>query len=270
LARRNKITKKELKQPDEFISFWSKTIDYVIEKQKQIFTGAVILVVLILAVVIYKAYANSQLEKATIKYAEAIKAYHQFDNLDKARKREEFQSAARDFEQLNKEFPRSIPGKMSLLYAANSYYNAEDFDRAIDLYKEFLQKIPADSSLRDVAIMSLGYCYETTGKFEAALDSFNLFVSHTRNNKLKEKARFDICRIYWLKGDLEQSLSLYEEFLKDYPDSFWLDEANFAINNIEYQFNSGIKSPEELERKTIKRNNLTMRLRRENKQWKSY
>ena len=48
---------------------------------------------------------------------------------------------------------------------------------------------------------------------------------------------------------------MYEEFIKDYPDSFWLEEAKVAINNIEYQFNSGIQSPEEFETENNKDNN---------------
>lgn len=139
---------------------------------------------------------------------------------------------------------------IALIRTADSYYDEEKFDEAIEEYKKFLSLYPHNKYASYVQYqIGMSHFKQIKGidrsneHLEGALKEFgNLLKNYPRNpfiEEAKERLRkckdmaaeyeFYVGNFYFKKGSYSSAVSRFEGLIKKYPQSSWVAEALYHL-----------------------------------------
>ncbi len=132
-----RLTRKKLKQKDEFITTAEK-IMYSVSKHKSSFivAGIVLLFTLIFASIGFYYYKDYS-KKGSIAYFEDLHLYEVALN---SQNKNDITNALNAFESLKTNFRFLKISKLAMLYIGNCEYMLDNYDKAIETYKTFLSR----------------------------------------------------------------------------------------------------------------------------------
>jgi tetratricopeptide (TPR) repeat protein len=212
--------KRDLKDPDEFISFWTKTFDFITTHKMQVSCafGFFLVLLIVVASVLYflrqsENKAFSLLEQGIDKYQTLMKT----EAPDKA-----YRDAGKDFEGIIKKYSERKGGKLARLFYADMAYDAKDYDKAISLYKPLLADFNDEPFLKNLVLNGLGYSYEAKKEYKAASGYFEM-VATAQDYPVKDDALFNLGEMYAATGNIDQSKKAFKKILSDYPESMYTE-----------------------------------------------
>lgn len=118
---------------------------------------------------------------------------------------------------------------------ADSLYNLADYEDAVNVYKEALQKIPQESINRDIIDKlhyGLAWSYLKQGEFKEAIKEFQKIAKTSDDKIVKISALCQIGDAYHDQGDFVLAQETYDSILKEYPDSFYSDYVQYQLGLI--------------------------------------
>ncbi len=126
--------RKELEQIDPFQENLLKTLAYVKDNQKQflLILGGILLVIVIFSGIMF-SFKNSE-RIASDLVATAVISYEKASDPVKG-----FQAVTADFEAVFSEYSNTSAGRMGKVKFAKICFDAGEYDRAFELYKEALE-----------------------------------------------------------------------------------------------------------------------------------
>lgn len=212
------MTKKELKEPDEILSFLQKCSRFVSRYRYHV-AGALVAFFLAVGVVYgYVTYQRVTESRENAKLWDLVsslpeKAYSLTEN--DYQKLVMLKSHLEDFE---KEVSTPTVLLYVKYYIADIDYRLGYYNQAAEKYREVLEKAGEVSELRYLCHLGLGYSLEALGKYaeahehfrraeEAALDSYNRAVAAVGAARTLEE-----------QGKKAEARALYEKVVKEYPD----------------------------------------------------
>ncbi len=149
------------------------------------------------------------------------------------------QDALKQFEQLQKEYPRSPILPRVYLALGNIHYSAEKWDEAVQNYKKIVDDPNADPELLPYAMSNLIETYETAGVFDAALSLTRKYLELYPNAEDSFDKKVKIGILYQRLGYNDQSV-VHLQALLDQAGSdlegelrYYIAEANY--NKGDYQ-----------------------------------
>ncbi len=225
---KKKITRKELlNEPDEFISFSSRLLSFIVTYKIQIlyFVGALALIGIVLSGFEYfsrkaEKEAFAMLQKAKTDYELSLKK----DGPEKA-----MNEVKNDFMNIMNKYSGNRGAKMAGLELAKVYYNAGDIDLSIEQYGKALKAFNDNSDVKCQILSSLGYAYEAKNDLKSAVNQFETIVSEP-HNFLKDEALFNLGRLFAAMGDEKKSKAAYQKIVSDFTGSFYLEIAKECVS----------------------------------------
>jgi predicted negative regulator of RcsB-dependent stress response len=229
LAKR--YTRKELKRPDQFQSFWTRVYEFLKATTRPIAFGTIATIVVIVGVMLYMHFAEKQRAASSKALAYALRVLNsenapQVEDPD-ARKdssdadipkyktaKERREAALKLLDKLEKSYGSTGAARDALLARAGVKYDLGRYDEAIRDYKAFLSK-GASGKLKAMAHEGLGYAHEAKGELDRALDEYRLIAS--AGEFFRDRALYDEGRILERKGDTAGAKKLYQEILDKTP-----------------------------------------------------
>ena len=233
MTKKIKLNRKKIKSPDEFLTLTGRFLNWVGAHRVPIlaaFAGVAVAALIAAGVV---ALLTQRQGKALDAMAEADDLYRAPLEQARSAKSEEgaakpamtpdeavakYKEAAGKYVAVADRYAHSDAGKLSLLYAGDAYFRAGEIAESIGAYEKFVRVYSGNPLLKGVGYEGLGYAYEAKGEFAQAAEAFEKTVDPsekvTRPFGLLNAAR---CRTE--AGDPTKAISLYEQFLQEYPDS---------------------------------------------------
>lgn len=213
-----RVSRKSLKEPDEFISFSSKLLQQaVLHKKEMVVALGVVLGVMILASG-FRYFSEKAENKGSLllsrvlgQYAAAVKE----SGPEKA-----YEMVTADFQKILDAYSGKECGKFALLDFANVCYRAGNFDKAIALYSRALDDFKAVSLLRNMAACGLGYAYEEKKEYAKAAELFES-VSADPDVIMEDEALFTLGRLYGLLEKNEKRAKVLGRLLDKHPESMY-------------------------------------------------
>jgi tetratricopeptide (TPR) repeat protein len=212
--------KRDLNDPDEFISFWTKLFDFITAHKVQVSCalGAFLILLIIGAATLYflrqsENKAFSLLQDGIAKYQTILKT----EGPDKA-----YKGAEKDFQQIIKNYSQRQGGILARLYYADMCYAAKDYDKAITLYNPLLAELNEEPFLKNLVLNGLGYCYEAKKDYKRAAGYFEM-VATAQGYPMKDEALFNLGEMYAAIGNKEKSINAFKKILSDYPESIYTE-----------------------------------------------
>ena len=212
--RISRARKRDLEQPDEFLTLTSRLVGTISTYWKPISAGFGMLMVIIAGALIY-GYFGERAEKKSFtilemtmrKYASELARQDATQALD---------AVAPEFESLFSKYGNRQGGLAGRLIFAQLNYQAGRIETAMTQYAAAEKGFPEGSYALSSAWSGLGYAYAAAGRFEDAIAVFSRIVDG-KDPVLKADALYQLALLYRQTGqeaEYEKSLKSLQE---DYP-----------------------------------------------------
>jgi tetratricopeptide (TPR) repeat protein len=211
-----KITRKELREPDQFHTMSGQVIEYLMEHRNKFYAAISAIVFVVVVVCGWYFYGLHYENSADRLYSSAFNAYSGNVKKDNAT----YSNAAGMYSEITEKYPKSRAATLSFYNMGNIYYNLGELDKSIEAYKSFLESSSDGNVLTSLAYYGLGYCYEEKENYEEALKSFensNSFIVGTHFNVINYS---NIARIYEKMKRPEKAMEYYEMVVEQADDPF--------------------------------------------------
>jgi hypothetical protein len=252
------ISRKELKQPDEFVSFWThageKAAKFAAEQRRPLLIVSTALVTAIIGLTVLTTVSESHAKKATDELA-------RIERIGTAELRPEgspttnpdgtplandgvphFKTGKERAEATLKELDAFIARSGNPLRMQGRFQRGPLLlslgraDEAVKAYEEILKDGP-DDRIRFLAHEGLGYAQEAKGDLTAAAAAFDKLTEDAAVFKeggfYKERAAYHKARLAELRGNSDEAKKLYREVLDKNPTSSLRDEISNRLAVLE-------------------------------------
>ncbi len=221
MAKKKKVSRKKLlKEPDEFITFSGKLIQFAMQNKTQI-TYAVGIVVALLVIIAglrglsirSENKASALLDRAVTKYDTSIKAQEA---------KNAYQSVSEDFHAIINQYGSKESGKLARVIFANICFDAGEYNKAIELYEKSLKNFEHHPTIYNLILSGLGYAHEQLKENQRAASYFEKIVARDEQI-LRDEALFNLGVLYNKLGEKEKSDKAFNQIISDFPESMYID-----------------------------------------------
>jgi tetratricopeptide (TPR) repeat protein len=227
MAKKRRVTRKELlKEPDEFITFTGKMIQFARTYQNHLLYGAGALVFIVLIISGVRLYTNWKENKAFTSLEKAMSQYD--ENRSSKSDATDLSDVKQSFQNVAEKYSRYDGGKLARMMYANICYESGDYDTAIVNYTKALREFSDDPSITLFIQSSLGYAYEAKQDYQTATKYFEQ-VASSPNTFLQDEALYNLGRLYKKTGDMEKSKKAFDSILSNHPDSIYIEMVKETI-----------------------------------------
>ena len=202
---RPKLSRKELKQPDEFVSFLDQALEFLSQNATRVIFAAIGTVVLLAVVFTVRFYWQHQQRLAAESFYQAVSA------LD----RKDYKAAQQGFSQLSMSEPDQALGRLSRLYLGSIYLDQGQALKARDELTAYLANNADASPFRQLALCQLGVANENLGDFRQARDAY--VRAAAMEGPQRARAELGSARMLVRLGDRKSAVAAYQTFLRDNP-----------------------------------------------------
>lgn len=227
MAKISSARKKELNEPDEFISFSHKALEYARKNQNMFMAVVCGILVIVLAVAGMQFYSNVKSRKAFTQLSADMSWY------DKATEQNKDAVSLQMIKEKETGFISKYSGTPAAMLAevkyAGIYFEQKDYNSALTLYEKLISDAGGDKALQNVCLCALAQCYETLGKTDLAIEKFKKIVSG--NNTLKkDEALFHLGLIYEKMNDTAKSKEMFTQLVNEFENSMYFEIAKVKMN----------------------------------------
>jgi len=255
------ISKKELKQPDQFVSFWTRFSaragKALSERKKPTLIGIGVLAGVVTATVIY----GEMSERAAIRSSQALERVGKIASAELVAadgaapkddgvphfktEKERTEGALKELDRFIAAEPHSPLHREALLQKAGLLLDLQRPEDAIPIYTDLLAS-RLDRNLRFLAQEGLGYAYEAKGDLDQALAAFTRLGAAPEGKGeagkadgagpapfYRDRALYHQGRIAERKGNPNDAVKLYKEVLEKTPQTSLRDEISNRLAVLE-------------------------------------
>lgn len=216
--RISRSRKRDLSNPDEFVTFWAKVLEFIAKHKVQVACGlGVFIVSIIVAAVIGYSLKKSE-NRAFALLQQGITKYQTL--LKTGDSNTAYLDAGKDFELIIQKYSARNGGKMASLFYANLCYTAGDYDKAIAMYKKLLINFKDEPFLKNLILNDLGYSFGAKKDYRNAVEYFERIATSPDFN-LKDEALFNLGGLYAAIGDNDKSVTAFKKILSDHSGSMY-------------------------------------------------
>ena len=232
MARAKKIIKKKLKAPDEFISFSEKTFIFMTHHSKPIAFAGIIVFILILSIFFYQRWEKKKEANAYQLFNLAVEIHQTVSTPYRDGSIQEYKDVLEKFKEITEKYPRTFPGKVSILYRGDLHLRLGEHEEAIQSYESFLKKGGKDKLYRSFALEGLGYAYEGKKDYEKAIDAYQKIIQTGESFQMGH-AYMGMGRCFEKLGKNNEALEHYKSFIKVSQKSLMANAVLKKISNLE-------------------------------------
>ncbi len=222
----SRARKRDLANPDEFITFWSKLLDFVVENKVKVSCALGFVLVLIVVGAGFSYFLKKSEDTASALLQQNIAKYQML--LKNTGPEKAYLDVGKDFESIIEKYSGQEGGKHTRLIYANICYTANDYDKAIELYNKSLENFNDEPFIKNLIINSLGYSYTVKKDYKTAAEYFEMIAS-VSDYSIKDEALFNLGEIYDAMGDNVKSIDAFKEILSDHTGSIYTEIAKEKV-----------------------------------------
>ncbi len=218
--RVSRSRKRDLNEPDEFISFWTKLFNLIFE-YKLILSSALGVMVVIIIVIMGMVYFTKKSEdKAFALLQQGIINYQ--TKLKNSTPEKAFLDVENDLQLIMDKYSNRDGSKLASFIYANMCYTAKNYDKAIELYKKSLINFNDEMFIKNLILNGLGYSYKAKKDFKTAARYFEAIAS-APDYTIKDEALFNLGELYAAMGDHDKSITAFKKILSDHSGSMYIE-----------------------------------------------
>ena len=218
--RVSRSRKRDLNEPDEFITLWTKIFGWISE-YKLLFSSALGVMIAVIIVIMGIVYFTKESEdKAFALLQRGIINYQ--TKLINNTPEKAFLDAGKDFQLIVDKYSNRNGGKLASFIYANICYTAKDYDKAIEFYNKSLLNFNDELFIKSLILNGLGYSYKAKKDYKTAAKYFEIIAS-SPDYTIKDEALFNLGEIYAAMGDHDKSITAFNKIISDHSGSMYVE-----------------------------------------------
>lgn len=205
-----RLSRKEIRQPDQFVSLSVQIIDWVRDHISSLIYGALGAIVVAALITGWSVWQKHRTQQAEILLHEATKQVS-----GTARTANRLQ-ALEPLQQLVRDYGSTPAAAFAFWYLGHLHFEGGDYTAALTAYRQAQQRFPKASQPLMLALVTLdvGYAQEASGTCDQAIPSFEA-VLQLPAHWVRGEAYLGLGRCYENTGTLHQAVTVYERALSD-------------------------------------------------------
>jgi len=218
--RVSRSRKRQLEEPDEFISISSRLLDIAMDHKEKISIVLGVILALIIGFV-GKQYYSTKAESKV--FALLGKGMAKYEMINKAQgPYKAYLGVEKDFKPILEKYSRRDGGKLAGVVYANICYNGGDYDKAIGLYNKSLEDFNEIPLVKNLILSSLGHAHEKKKDYMTAAKYFEMIIS-APDAIMKDEALFNLGKLYYDMGLSDKSKDAFKKIISDFADSIYIE-----------------------------------------------
>jgi tetratricopeptide (TPR) repeat protein len=223
MSKTTKIRRKDIIQPDQFITNTDIIIAYCSKHKTKLIAILISLMVVVFSGFWVKHNQNKNFLKMESLYFEL----EQIVSLEEIN----FKDKINQIELLLSKFSNGPQKQRAFLLFANEYYNEGSYDKAIEYYQGILN---SSSTPFNHQLAKIGVAHSLEGKkeYKSAINTYKTVIQNPNDYPL-----FDIylglARCYELNKEKNQALLILREMQNKFPSNFKIQIINSKIKNLD-------------------------------------
>jgi len=195
--RISRARKRDLEQPDEFLTLTSRLLDKTRTYWKPISAGMGVLMVILAVVLVARYFSEKAEDKAFVLLNQTMHRYAAERASQDAK--QALEAVAPDFENLFSKYGDRQGGMAGRLIFAQMNYQAGRTEAAIVQYAEAVKGFPEGSYALSAVWSGLGYAQAAAGQHEEAIITFSKIIAG-QDTVLKADALYQLALLYRKTG----------------------------------------------------------------------
>lgn len=238
MARKNKTESSELRQPDQFVSFWTKVAQGIAKQRRALLAGIIAALVVLGGIEGSRAlFAHQAADRARdFGRIDAVAAAPLLGETETApadefpprfkSDKERKEAAIKESDAFLAKHGGSRLKDAALLLKAGYLMDVGRASEALPLYQEIAPRIAPGYQF--LAQEGLGYAYEATGNVDKALEAYNALAqaAEQQGGFYRDRALFNKARLLEKKGSAKDAEAIYKEIVQKHPTTALRDEVN--------------------------------------------
>ena len=212
MVKGKRITKKQLKEPDEFITLTERAFIFLREHSKKIAGAGIALLILIVAFVLMQVWERKKEEEAARSYRVVSEMYEKDFAREQEGSTQDYSAILEKYDEIITKFPKTSSGKLSLLYKGNVLVKQGSFDEAIKAYTAYLDQTGKERLFRYFAWGGLGRAYEGKKDYSKALEAYQRALDYAEGFQSAD-SNLSIGYCYEKLGKTKEALESFKAFL---------------------------------------------------------
>ena len=232
-----KIDRKDLKNPDQFVSFWTRAGHFAKERQRMVLVVGIALVTALVVGWASKAFVSRRDARASAAFAriEQVasaallpeKGDAPSDGLPHYKtEKERLEAALKETDGFLKDFGGSGLKDEARLLRARFLLASERSSEALTLYQELVGGV--DRQLRFLALEGVAYAQEAAGQTDHAIGSFGKLAqdADSAGGFYRDRALYQKARLLQNKGNAGEAEKIFKQILEKTPTTSLREEIN--------------------------------------------
>jgi len=214
-----RVTRKELlKEPDEFISFSGKVLQYTRQNPRTVgIYCAVVIVAACVAAGLY-AYRLHRVSQSHELFDKAYRSYQSVSLSQETLPAETWDQLFKVFDEIATQYPSLPAGEKALLYSGHILYRKQDYQGALDRYTKMKSTSLVEKGLGSLVMYHVAMTRQALKDYEGALSLFDQLSKDT-NSPYRREAVASIAGIYETMGKNKEAAQTYRQYLKMFPEA---------------------------------------------------
>jgi tetratricopeptide (TPR) repeat protein len=254
-----KITRKEIKRPDQFITKTGKALQFISSKLQAILIGITAIAVAgIVFAIWYFQSEKSENEAFNAfsagfyemgKAANALKPQDAQDSeneetgetkvADKSKTSpapttaevaQAYKSAMEKFNEVHSKFSGTAASRFADYYKGVIAFNEGKYSESVNYFNDFMSK-SGEPRMKALAFRSMGKAFEAMGKYADAVNSYNS-IMESGVNPFEDLLYADLSRAYEKQGNKAKAASMLEEAVSKFENSTKSSEYKARIKTL--------------------------------------
>jgi len=216
MARR--ITRKQLKQSDEFVSTMDMALQWLNDNWRPIAGAIAGICVIAVAWWMVGMWIDSRAEDASYALAHAVTTYEGEDSLGQLEPAGDAAAAETEFLQVIDAYGRSDQADMARVYIARIHFDRGETDQARDLLVDLSERRRGDAIGR-LATLDLIHLRIGAGQAAEVSAELQTMVSGSDQSLPRDVALYELGQLYVAEQDPTQALEYFQKLVDEFPES---------------------------------------------------
>jgi tetratricopeptide (TPR) repeat protein len=221
-----RVSRKSLKEPDEFISFSSKLLQQAVLHKAKMVTAFGVLLALMILVSCIRYFSEKAENKGSLLLNRVMGQYTTATKESGPEKACEMVTA--DFQKILDDYSGKDCAKFARLNFAGICYRSGNFEKAIALYMQAMEDFKNVPLLRNIAASGLAFAYEEKKEYAKSLALFES-LSVDSDVIMADEALFALGRLYGLLEKNDKRIQMMSQIIDKHPESIYKELARGAV-----------------------------------------
>jgi TolA-binding protein len=239
----DKISKKDLREPDDFISFTSKAAIWIYDHRGLLISTGLVIVVIILGLFAWRWHLEDATQKASAAFVDAqqimearVVARDDADGTSQvdgtySSEQDKLHAALVGLKAVKENHASSATAVLATYFIGECYWQLGESDKAVAAFEEYLRSVGPTGELAPFAIEGIAATHEDKGELDQAKQQYRRLTEEPFASQ-RARGLYHLARLEQKEGRGEQAAILFKALMKEFPTTPYAREIQERLSSL--------------------------------------